>query len=134
MKLTSALYLLAYVHASYAETKTSNLRPKKERRLGGHDVFPRDNSERLLHREGVIDEIPSSLCGREGGKNVILVIGDGMGWEMIRAGAVAKKVIAELNEMGCYTEYGCEGKDAERAREKFANRTLDDYYTEGKFP
>ena len=39
-----------------------------------------DNSFRLLQREGIIEEIPTSLCGREGGKNVILVIGDGMGW------------------------------------------------------
>ena len=44
----------------------------------------KDNSERLLLREGVIDEIPSSLCGSEKPqKNVILVVGDGMGWEMV---------------------------------------------------
>ena len=41
--------------------------------------FPLDNSERLLHREGVIDEIPSSLCtNAANGKNVMLVVGDGM--------------------------------------------------------
>ncbi len=38
-----------------------------------------DNSERLLLREGVIPEIPKSLCtNADKGKNVILVIGDGM--------------------------------------------------------
>ena len=38
-----------------------------------------DNSERLLLREGLIDEIPSSLCKNSAeGKNVMLVIGDGM--------------------------------------------------------
>ena len=42
----------------------------------------KDNSERLLLREGVIDAIPSTLCGHDTSKNVILVIGDGMGWEM----------------------------------------------------
>lgn len=41
--------------------------------------FPLDNSERLLHREGVIDEIPASLCtNAANGKNVMLVVGDGM--------------------------------------------------------
>lgn len=40
---------------------------------------PNDNSERLLHREGVIDEIPPSLCTNAAdGKNVMLVVGDGM--------------------------------------------------------
>ena len=43
-----------------------------------------DTSERLLLREGLIDEIPSSLCGSEKTqKNVILIVGDGMGWEMV---------------------------------------------------
>jgi hypothetical protein len=52
----------------------------------GFSKFPyggRDSSERLLLREGVINEIPTSLCGNDGAKNVILVIGDGMGWEMV---------------------------------------------------
>lgn len=44
---------------------------------GGHD-----NSQRLLLREGVTSEVPQSLCGNENGKNVILVVGDGMGWEV----------------------------------------------------
>lgn len=61
-----------------------------------------DNSVRLLKREGIIGDIPKSLCSKfrepeEDGaeplrtdKNVILVIGDGMGWEMIRAGAIVR--------------------------------------------
>ena len=64
----------------------------------------RDNSERLLLREGVIDSLPKSLCDDVNsdspkGKNVILVIGDGMGWEMVRAGAVAK--------VRCLLQYRC---------------------------
>ena len=97
---------------------------------GMEGPYPLDNSERLLHREGVIDEIPKSLCGNEGGKNVMLVVGDGMGWEMIRAGAIAKLVIDELEAWGCDTTTGCpEMKDAAMAA--FAGRDLDDYYTEG---
>ena len=37
-----------------------------------------DASQRLLAREGVIPDVPDQLCGHDGGKNVILVIGDGM--------------------------------------------------------
>ena len=37
----------------------------------------KDSSERLLLREGIIDEIPGSLCDSTQGKNVILVVGDG---------------------------------------------------------
>jgi hypothetical protein len=41
--------------------------------------LPLDNSERLLLREGVISELPPDLCtNAAGGKNVMLVIGDGM--------------------------------------------------------
>lgn len=50
---------------------------------------------------------------------------------MIRAGAIAKKVLDELTEMGCDTKVGCPDM-AEAANAKFAGRTLDDYYTEGK--
>ena len=53
--------------------------------LRNFDTLPRtgpkahDNSERLLLREGVISEIPSSLCANASeGKNVMLVVGDGM--------------------------------------------------------
>jgi len=93
----------------------------------------KDNSERLLFREGVIDEIPSSLCGSEKPqKNVILVVGDGMGWEMVRSGAVAKLVLEELKELGVDTVNGSTGAVAEAAKAAFKGRTLDDYYTEGK--
>lgn len=84
----------------------------------------------MLLREGVIDEIPSSLCGNPKNKNVILVVGDGMGWEMVRSGAIARKVIDELEGMGCDTKAGC--PDNAMAMEAFAGRTLADYYTEGK--
>jgi hypothetical protein len=92
--------------------------------------YGEDNSQRLLHREGVIDDIPSKLCGQDGGKNVILVIGDGMGWEMVRAGAIAKQVIDELESLGCDTKVGC--PDNEEAIATFAERNLSDYYTSGK--
>lgn len=97
-----------------------------------------DNSVRLLKREGLIDAIPNSLCEnlRSGtnsprGKNVILVIGDGMGWEMIRAGAVAKQVVAELQGMGVNISTGASGALAAQAKAAFAGRTLSDYYTAG---
>ncbi|KAL3775325.1 hypothetical protein HJC23_003146 [Cyclotella cryptica] len=90
-----------------------------------------DNSVRLLKREGIIDAIPSSLCENQG-KNVILVIGDGMGWEMIRAGAVAKQVVSELKSMGVDISTGASGALAAQAKAAFAGRTLSDYYTEGK--
>jgi len=63
---------------------------------------------------------------------VILVVGDGTGWEMIRAGAVAKQVIAELEELGVDIKEGATGDIAAAAKEAFAGRTLDDYYTEGE--
>jgi hypothetical protein len=85
----------------------------------------------LLLREGVIDKIPKSLCGNKGGKNVILVVGDGMGWEMIRAGAIARKVVDELTSIGCDIAAGCVGNTAAQAR--FEGRTLADYYTEGMY-
>jgi hypothetical protein len=99
----------------------------------GFSAFPflgHDTSERLLLREGVIDEIPASLCGNPKSKNVILVVGDGMGWEMVRAGAIARRVIDELEGMGCDTKTGC--PDLTMAAEAFKGRTLADYYTEGK--
>ena len=54
------------------------------------------------------------------------------GWEMIRAGAVAKKVLMELEGMGCDTSNGCTGSVADAALAAFSGRTLSDYYyTEG---
>jgi len=61
----------------------------------------------------------------------MLVVGDGMGWEMIRAGAIARQVLDELEGMGCDTSTGCSGATATAAKAAFAGRTLDDYYTEG---
>ena len=98
----------------------------------GFSKFPylgRENSERLLLREGVISRIPRSLCGNSGAKNVILVVGDGMGWEMTRAGVIAKKVVAELTTRGCNVATGCPGNQA--VLNAFAGRTLSNYYLEG---
>jgi hypothetical protein len=89
-----------------------------------------DSSQRLLLREGVINELPTKMCGRDGGKNVILVIGDGMGWEMVRAGAIAKQVLDQLEDMGCDTKVGC--PDNADAIAYFEKKTLSDYYTSGK--
>lgn len=84
----------------------------------------------MLHREGVIPKIPSTLCGNKAGKNVILVIGDGMGWEMVRSGAIAKRVLKELeDDFGCDIKAGC--PDNQAAIDAFAKRSLSDYYTEG---
>ena len=60
--------------------------------------------EQLLLAHGVIDSLPPQKCPNGGNKNVILVIGDGMGWEMIRAGAIAKKILGELTAMGIDTK------------------------------
>jgi len=98
--------------------------------MSKYPYLGKDSSERLLMREGVIDAIPGSLCGRNDTKNVILVIGDGMGWEMNRAGAIARRVLEELEGLGCDTKTGCPDNDAAKAA--FQGRTLDDYYTEGK--
>jgi alkaline phosphatase len=122
-----------------------NSSPKKNRakssggeadKCAGKNGFSRfpfkglDNSQRLLLREGVVDSIKPSLCGNEGNKNVILVVGDGMGWEMVRSGAIAKQVVDELEGLGCDTTTGCPDNSA--AMNAFRGRTLDDYYTEGK--
>lgn len=52
---------------------------------------------------------------------------------MIRAGAVAKQVIVELESMGVDIKTGATGDIADAAKAAFAGRTLDDYYTEGRF-
>ena len=90
----------------------------------------RDSPERLLVREGVLSEMPTSRCGNTNRKkNVILAIGDGMGYEMTRAGAIARQVIDELEGLGCNTTVGCPNNTA--AQTAFRGRSLDDYYTEG---
>eukprot|EP00956_Cyclotella_meneghiniana_P019253 scaffold32871_cov31-Cyclotella_meneghiniana.AAC.2 len=116
--------------------------------MGGMNTCPTpvagmDNSMRLLKREGIISEIPTSLCEKnrpvpdgetpKQGKNVILVVGDGMGWEMIRAGAIAKLVIKELEGLGVDIKTGAETDAlAASAKAAFAGRVLNDYYIAGK--
>jgi hypothetical protein len=60
-----------------------------------------------------------------------LVVGDGMGWEMTRAGAIAKRIITELTGLGCNIISGCPG-DASILN-RFTGRTLSNYYLEGTF-
>jgi hypothetical protein len=107
-------------------------------RSGGLQLFPfvgEDSAQRMLLRQEVIDSIPANLCNitddpERKRKNVILVIGDGMGWEMTRSGAIAKQVLDELKSLGCDTTTGC--PDNQDAIDAFKGRSLDDYYTEGK--
>ena len=61
-------------------------------------------------------------------KNVIMMIGDGMGWEMSRAGAIQAEVEAEIAKI---REANPDISNEEIAAE-FEGRTLDDYYTEGR--
>ena len=90
----------------------------------------RDSPERLLVREGILPKIPTSRCGNTSNrKNVILAIGDGMGYEMARAGAIARQVIDELESLGCNTTIGCPNNTAAMAA--FQGRNLSYYYTEG---
>jgi hypothetical protein len=106
----------------------------RQTECNGIPKFPvrgKDSSERLLLREGIIDKIPQSLCGNNMGKNVILVVGDGMGWEMTRAGAIGKRVVEELKGLGCDIANGCSGNQA--AIDAFSGRTLADFYTEGTY-
>lgn len=67
-------------------------------------------------------------------KNVILVIGDGMGWEMTRAGAIHEEIINELAELGYDVATGenTSGMTIDELKAEFADRTLADYYAEGK--
>jgi alkaline phosphatase len=59
-------------------------------------------------------------------KNIILIIGDGMGWEMSRASGIYNEIENEIN-----TLLG-QGKSTSEISSLFSSRTLDDYYTEGK--
>lgn len=92
----------------------------------------RDSPERLLVREGILPQMPTSRCGNTNRKNVILAIGDGMGYEMARAGAIARRVIDELESLGCNTTLGCPNNTAAMAA--FQGRNLSYYYTEGTSP
>jgi hypothetical protein len=55
--------------------------------------------------------------------------GDGMGWEMTRAGAIAKRIITELKGLGCDIVSGCASNTA--VINRFTGRTLSNYYVEG---
>ena len=59
-------------------------------------------------------------------KNVILIIGDGMGWEMARAAAIYNQVQAEI------TSYLEAGKKSAEIQSIFSEKTLSHYYIEGK--
>jgi alkaline phosphatase len=59
-------------------------------------------------------------------KNNILIIGDGMGWEMTRSSAIYNQVEKEI------TTLKAAGKTDLEIKAVFANRTLDYYYTSGK--
>ena len=104
-----------------------------ETNIASFPFLGQDSSQRLLLREGVIDYLQTSMCGNPNRKNVILVIGDGMGWEMVRAGSIARQVLDELEEAGCNTKTGCTDEVAEGAKAAFVGRTTADYYTEGRY-
>ena len=59
-------------------------------------------------------------------KNNILIVGDGMGWEMSRSAAIYNQVEREI------TTLKAAGKTDLEIKAVFANRTLDYYYTSGK--
>ena len=59
-------------------------------------------------------------------KNNILIVGDGMGWEMTRSASIYNQVEKEI------TTLKAEGKTDLEIKAVFANRTLDYYYTSGK--
>ncbi len=51
---------------------------------------------------------------------------------MLRSGAIAKRVIEELGELGCDSLSGeCPDDLKEAAMDAFSGRTTADYYTEG---
>jgi hypothetical protein len=61
-------------------------------------------------------------------KNVILMIGDGMGWEMSRASAIQKQIEQEIAQIRTENPQITNEQIAAR----FDGRTLDDYYIAGK--
>lgn len=48
---------------------------------------------------------------------------------MVRAGAIAKRVITELEGLGCDIKTGCPANN--EAKTKFIGRQLKDYYVDG---
>jgi alkaline phosphatase len=61
-------------------------------------------------------------------KNVILMIGDGMGWEMSRASAIQKQIEQEIAQIRTENPQITNKQIAAR----FDGRTLNDYYVAGK--
>ncbi|MEO0928209.1 MAG: alkaline phosphatase [Cyanobacteria bacterium J06643_13] len=61
-------------------------------------------------------------------KNVILMIGDGMGWEMTRASAIQSQIEAEIAQIREENPH----LSSEEIANRFVGRTLTDYYTTGK--
>ena len=59
-------------------------------------------------------------------KNTILIIGDGLGWEMARSSAIYNQVEKEINTLKAA------GKTDLEIKAVFADRTINDYYTSGK--
>ena len=112
--------------------KTSQCQNTKSDSAATTTSSEKDSAEHLLLKEGLLRSLPKSRCSNGGkGKNVILAIGDGMGWEMVRAGAIARQVLDELASLGCNTTVGgCPNEEVTRTA--FQGRTLADYYTQGK--
>ena len=61
-------------------------------------------------------------------KNVILMIGDGMGWEMSRASAIQADIEREIEQIKAENP----GITNKEIATRFKGRTLNDYYTQGK--
>ena len=85
-----------------------------------------------------IQEVTKSwlTAGDSGKKNAILIIGDGMGWEMVRAGAIHKTILEDLKTShGIDLSNGIENADLtnkDAALAAYAKKTLADYYTAGR--
>ena len=95
-----------------------------------------DSAERQLKDAGVIDIITNRCRDdtQEQSKNVILLIGDGNGWEPNRAAAILVQVLEELATLGvdAGNASATSASIKAAAKAKFAGRTLSDYYTSGK--
>jgi|GEM_PF-543168 len=84
-----------------------------------------------------IQQVAKSWLTSEGSgkKNAILIIGDGMGWEMVRAGAIHKTILKDLKtSYGIDLSNGFNNADMtnkDNALAAYANKTLDDFYTSG---
>jgi len=138
--VAAALLTAAFVSANKEERKLRKHSRKPKYDICGKKNYKKDvpkqsgpvTSQQFLLDNGIISKLPTSLCTAGTGKNVILVIGDGMGWEMARAGAIAKRVLDELTGLGVDTVNGSTGAVADAAKAAFAGRQLKDYYLEGK--